>query len=172
MNADWVNPFLGPLKNVWRDELGFLLNTVKLSYSTEKVTVGEVTVVLSVNGAIKGQVLYEMDTTTACAIAGAKLRCPVHTLGVTALTSIGDIVGSISRSAVSQLSRDGYPVQVSAPTIYQAAGTKVIKVRNRQIAVVFGSALGNLSVRAWFEERKSSGTDVGWLMSQSGMTRR
>ena len=172
MNADWVNPFLVPLKNVWSEEFGLRLVTVKLSYSSEKVTSDEVTVVVAVQGAIKGQILYEMDIKTACAIASAKLKQPVKTMNISALTTIGDIVGGVSRHAVSQLSRDGYLIQVGAPTIYQAEGTKVITERIRQIVVIFGSALGNLSVRVWLEERKSSGTEVGWLMSQSGLARR
>lgn len=172
MNADWVNPFLGPLKSVWRDELGFPLDTIKLSYSSDRVTAGEVSVAINVQGALRGHVLYEMDALTACAVTSAKRGRIISSLDFSTLTAIGELVGSVTQQAVSQLSRDGFPVQVSAPTIYQAAGTKVFKDRDRQIAVIFGSALGNLSVRVWLKERKSSNTDIGWLMSQSGMARR
>ena len=61
MKAHWVNPFLGSVIDVWKQEFDQSIRKVGLNASRDGELRGEVSIVFNIIGSINGIVLYEMD---------------------------------------------------------------------------------------------------------------
>ena len=172
MKAHWVNPFLGSVIDLWKQEFDQSIRKVGLNAGSNGVLRGEVSIVFNIIGSINGIVLYEMDASTAMQIASAKSGGTVEELDESSLNPVRHVIRAVVRQAVDQLSYAGYKCRPTLPKVYQAPGHRfAIEEVPPQVGVVFVTDFGEIRVRVGLTEIKRDSSNVEWLLSQSGLAR-
>jgi len=173
MKESWVNPFLGSVIDVWRQEFGQTVRKIGLTSSKDGVLDGEISIIFNVQGSIEGVVLYEMSLATAKKIASKKSGSTVHELDKPALGPFTHVMNAIVRQAVFELGQVGLQCRTTPPKIFQSPGRQFSHEQPPTlVGVVFGSDFGEIKVRVGLREGPEDTKNVEWLMSQSGLTRR
>ena len=167
MNDEYVNPFLSHAMQVWKKELGCLLNFCGSENVTHEMTTEDVTAFIRITGHIEGHVLFGFNKDTASAIVGKILGLEVQDFNEVARSALGELANMITVNAVSDLAAAGQTCQMSPTVFADHIGTKITNLGSTQRRAVFISELGFLHMRVCLVERPR-GEDMGWLMNRLG----
>ena len=150
MKAEFVNAFLNPAIDAWRNELGIELTFREAESVTGVFTTGDLTAIIGVTGKLKGNVFYELSGETAKALAGAICGREFKELDETGLSAIGELANSIKGSAITALAGTNYVCDISPPVLLPKGAS--VTVATPQIRAYFDSSLGSVSIRVGLTE--------------------
>ncbi len=153
LRAEWVNPFLMPVKHAWQHELQTDLELVNAELVSYQFTTEDLTAVIGVSGKLEGNVLYGFSDDCAknvvAKILGEDSVAEIDRMGLSALGGIANI---ITGNAVTLLGQNGYPCEISPAVIIEPAGSRFTIVKADQILVSFDSEMGTLRIRISLSE--------------------
>lgn len=173
MRAEWVNPFLTSLIDVWSREFGQPATKARLTSPDSSLLDGELSLVFDIQGPLNGVVIYEMETATAIKIVSAKTGDVVSQLDDLTLSPLKHVMSTIVRQAIFDLGQSGLKCRPTLPKMYQANGQRyALDQKPQQVGVVFGSAFGEIQARVGLSKAIKDTSNIDWLMSQSGMARK
>lgn len=145
MKAEFVNAFLSPAMDVFKKEIGLDLTYREGNAVTGAFTTEDLTAIIGVTGKLKGNVFYELTSTSALAIAGAMCGEEMEEMTEMGLSAIGELANMITGNATIALAEVNYNCDISPPVLLPRGAQ--VSVTNPQIRAFFDSALGEFSIR-------------------------
>jgi chemotaxis protein CheX len=117
MNVKFINPFLDAAHDVLIAEANFKTSRGELKLATEPYVSEDVTVVLSLIGAVSGTVFYSMSEETAKMLSSAMMFETFHELNELAQSGIAELGNVITGQATMRLAKAGFEATISPPTL-------------------------------------------------------
>jgi CheY-specific phosphatase CheX len=150
MKADFVNPFLNLVIQVWQEKL-----SVELSFREAEAVSGvfvtdDLTAAVTVHGKLEGNVFYEFPEETSLAIASAVEGEEREVVDESLFAIIESFAEALSVDVALALARAGFASEVASPVLL-AKGASVTITRP-QIWAHFDSELGSMGVRVSLAE--------------------
>lgn len=125
MKVEYVDPFVTAVFCVLETMTGSKAERGTLALRSATFTTQQVTIIAGVNGQIEGNAVYGMSFVTAVKIASAMMGMPVNQLDDMALSAISELGNMITGHATTQLSKHGYDVDITPPSIIKGANVEI-----------------------------------------------
>ena len=154
MKAEFVNAFLTPALDVWKKELGEDLTYHGAHAVMGPFTTEDLTAIIGVTGALKGNVFCELSHQTALAVASKMCGTPFDELDEVGLSAIGELANIITGNATIELAGANYVCDISPPVLLPRGAQ--VSVSNPQIRAAFESSMGAMSIRIGLTEAAAS----------------
>ena len=145
MKAEFVNPFLNPAIEVWRKELSDELTFSNAEMVSGNFTTEDLTAIIGVTGALKGNVFYEFSQTTALLVAGVMCGEPIEEMDEMSMSALGEMANIITGNATTLLAVAGYQCEITTPVLLPRGAA--FQTPNPQIRAFFTSVMGPMSIR-------------------------
>ena len=152
MKAEFVNPFLNPAIEIWRKELGNELTFANAEMVSGNFTTEDLTAIIGVTGALKGNVFYEFSQSTALLVAGTMCGEPIQELDDMSMSALGEMANIITGNATTLLAGAGYNCDITTPVLLPKGAA--FQTPNPQIRAFFTSSMGPLSIRVSLVEAR------------------
>lgn len=118
MNVEYINPFIEAAQSVMRD---FCQIDAKVGkpYLTQTDYEGDtIIIIVGITGDLRGQVIINMDSAVACAIASHMMMgMPVPELNDMAKSAVSELSNMILGNSATILSQKGKNVDITPPSI-------------------------------------------------------
>ena len=128
MKVEYIEPFVRAAAEVAQRELGWHVDRQSMSLLRSAYTTHDVTLLLGVEGEVRGLVLYCLPEATACKMAGGMLGYDVIELDTLAQSGLAEFGHLVSNAAGLYLAEAGYPATLTPPTVLLGHGTLVTMV--------------------------------------------
>ncbi len=135
MSVNFINPFLRAAQTVLITEIGSAVRRGKIYLEHNGYTSADVTVLLSVVGAVQGIVLYSMDQGVALAIVSQIMGQEYEEFDELAQSGIAEMGNVITGVATTYLAEAGYRCNISVPTVILGKGTQLSTVGFKRLVV-------------------------------------
>ncbi len=146
MKVEYINPFVRSASEVLERELGWVVEQGAPFVHRSAYTPDEVTILLTVEGAVRGFALYSCSERTACRIAEALLGQEIHEFDELARSGIADLGEFLTTTAGVYLAEAGYQTTISSPTLLVGAGTLISSSEVARLVVPLTCNSGVLEV--------------------------
>lgn len=169
MNVKFLNPFVEAACEVLRMETDLAMERGAILLEKEAYRTDDVTVILSLVGAVEGNVFYSMSVQTALALAGRILGETFLEFNVLAQSGIAEIGNVITGRASTKLAKAGYKTTLSPPTLLHGKGAQISTLDFPRLVVTLRGECGPITIHLALREgalRKVSVADlpvVDWL---------
>lgn len=135
MKVEYINPFISATFEILKMVADFNPVKGKLTLKNEPVPSYGVSVLIGVVGEVKGQVIYSLSEKTAMGISSKMMMgMPVEEFDEMAKSAISELANMITGNASTQLSSQGFEVDISPPTL--VTGTNVHITTNTMQTIV------------------------------------
>ncbi|MEW6650303.1 MAG: chemotaxis protein CheX, partial [Chloroflexota bacterium] len=115
MNVKFLNPFVEAAYEVLQAETGVQVERGELSLEQGMYITDDVTVILSLVGAVEGTVFYSLNKSSALRCASLMLGEPLDEFDGLAQSGIAEIGNVITGRASMKLSQSGFESNISTP---------------------------------------------------------
>ncbi len=163
MNVTFLNPFLEGAYEVLLAEANVRITRGGLNLVKEPYVTDDVTVMLSMVGAVEGTVFYSLPETLALALVSNMLGEKVETMTSLAQSGVAELGNVITGRASVKLAQAGYESQISPPTLLLGRGSTLSTLDMSRLIVPMASEHGTLTVHLAIREGRSVGvkaTDI------------
>jgi len=119
MKAEYANIFVNSAYSVFRQEIGAKLSRQSLTRKNAPVPSLPVSIVLGITGAVRGQVVYSMDTAFATSVAKAMVpnKLP-HELKSLVNSAVSEIANMITGQASISLAGENQLIHLTPPAVF------------------------------------------------------
>lgn len=147
MKADFANAFISSALSVFQKETGVKMSRKDLKLKPAPVPTLDLSVVIGVTGAVKGQVVYSMDENFALGVSKALLpgRLPVDVKRF-AHSAVSEMANMISGKASIALAGDDQVIHLTPPAIFAGRGVMIDFLSVPTVCISFISELGVLEI--------------------------
>lgn len=121
--ADWILPFVRGATATLSHELGVTPRVGPVSEIRAPLTSAGVSVLLTVTGAFRGVVVYDMDEPTALAIASTLAEIRFLEFDELAESAVAELGNVITGQAGVELDQLGQQFQLSLPSVVRGKGS-------------------------------------------------
>ncbi len=118
MDVNHINPFISAFTSVI-PQLGFQsVNKGGLSVKGKELQSSGVIIIVGIVGAIRGSVVYTMDTENAKKVASCMMMgMPVNELDDMAQSALGELTNMLTANAATHFAGLGISIDISTPTV-------------------------------------------------------
>jgi chemotaxis protein CheX len=152
MNVKFLNPFLDATFEVIEFETGLNLQRGQLSLEKNAYVTEDLTVIISLVGAVEGNVLYSMSKTTALALVSRIMGQPVDAMDPLMQSGIAELGNVITGRASIKLAEAGYESNISPPTLLVGKGATIYTLDIGRVVVPLNSEYGSLRIHLALRE--------------------
>ncbi|MFP4458839.1 MAG: chemotaxis protein CheX [Candidatus Zixiibacteriota bacterium] len=156
MNAEYINPFIESVFNVFDTMLGAEVNRGKPDVTDGNGNPRDLTALIGLSGTVKGTVALAFPVKTALNIVSRLLGMDIDTVDDTITDGLGEIVNMVAGGAKAKFSElKGPPINLSLPTIVRGSSYVVdYPTGSMWLELPFESEIGNfyLRVTLYFEK--------------------
>ena len=153
MKAEYANIFIRSATRVFTHEIGVGLSRTGIARKSAPVPSLPVSIIIGITGAIRGQVVYSMDTNFAFQVAKAmipnKLPSELRKLTNSAVSEVANI---ITGQASIALAGEDRLIHLTPPAVFSGIDMKVDFLSIPTIALSFISEIGVLEINIAFTE--------------------
>lgn len=156
MKAEFANPFITAAVMTFKQELGVALNRSALIVKASPVPSKEISIIIGVTGAVRGQVVYSMDQNVALSVTKAMLpgKLPVELKRLTN-SAVSELANIITGQASIILAGETQRIDITPPAVFNGATTSIDFLSIQTICLSFLSEIGSLEINiALSEESK------------------
>lgn len=157
MNVKFLNPFLDAAYEVLLAEANVGTQRGQLNLVKEPYVTDDVTVMLSLIGAVEGTVFFSLPDRLALALVSNMLGEPIETLTSLAQSGIAELGNVITGRASVKLAQAGYESQISPPTLLLGQGSTLSTLDMARLVVPLTSQHGTLTVHLAIREGRAAG---------------
>lgn len=147
MKAEYANPFISAAVTTFKKELKVNLNRNSLNVKDAPVPSKDVSIIIGVTGAVRGQIVYSMDSNVAFAVAKAmlpgKLPAELKTLTNSAVSELANI---ITGQASIILAGENQKIDITPPAVFSGGGVSIDFLTLQTICLSFLSEIGSLEI--------------------------
>jgi chemotaxis protein CheX len=147
MKAEYANPFITAAVTTFKKELGVNLNRNSINVKNAPVPSKEVSIIIGVTGAVRGQVVYSMDDNVAMAVAKAMLpgKVPAE-LKKLANSAVSELANIITGQASIILAGESNRIDITPPAVFSGGGASIDFLTLQTICLSFLSEIGALEI--------------------------
>jgi chemotaxis protein CheX len=147
MKAEYANPFITAAVTTFKKELGVNLNRNSINVKNAPIPSKEVSIIIGVTGAVKGQVVYSMDDNVAMAVAKAMLpgKVPAE-LKKLANSAVSELANIITGQASIILAGESNRIDITPPAVFSGGGASIDFLALQTICLSFLSEIGALEI--------------------------
>ncbi len=157
MKAEYVNPFVESVYELFVSMLNANARKGEVTLSTNNVKPRQLTALIGFSGPVRGMVAMSFPVNTALAMVSRLLGTQVLVVDDTVSDAVGEFVNIVSGAAKAKFSGDGPPIDLSLPTVVRGSGYVVdYPSRARWLEVHFDSDLGPFSLQITFETQQTA----------------
>ncbi|MDR3572552.1 MAG: chemotaxis protein CheX [Anaerolineaceae bacterium] len=151
MNVKLLNPFVDSAYEVIKTETRGNIQRGDLRLENGVFVTEDVTVILSLVGAVDGTVFYSMTADTATKLASVMMADELKDFGTLAQSGIAELGNVITGRASMKLSEAGYECTISTPSLIIGKGAMISTLDYPRLVVplvtVAGTVLIHLALR-------------------------
>jgi len=152
MNVKFLNPFVLSAHEILRLEMREDVERGELRLETGAYRTEDVTVIISLVGAVDGAVFYSMASDTAIRFASALMRERLETFDELAQSGIAELGNVITGQASMRLSDAGYESNISTPSLILGKGASISTLEYPRLVVPLTTSLGALTIHLSLRE--------------------
>ena len=153
MKAEYANVFIRSAVSVFRREIKVSLSRKGLSKKSAPVPSLPISIVIGITGAIRGQVVYSMDTDFAYSVTKAMIpnKLPTELRRLTN-SAVSEIANMITGQASIALAGENQLIHLTPPAIFSGMNMQVDFLSIATICLSFISEIGSLEINIAFTE--------------------
>lgn len=125
MRVEFINPFIMAGTEVLKQLVGGDAERGQLAVRSSVFTTQQVSIVVGVNGAIKGEVIFGMSQVTATKIASAMMMSTLVAFDEMAVSAISELGNIISGNATTLLNDAGFECDLTPPTVIRGVNVEI-----------------------------------------------
>lgn len=154
MNVEMLKPFVEGAAEVLAIEVKTAVEKGNLSLQKSALTTDDVTVLLNLVGEIYGVVLFSLPQSVGLKMVSRILEQEFETFDSMAQSGIAELGNVITGRAIVKLSKAGYQVDISPPTVITGRDVKISTLDFSRIVVPLKTELGTMEVHLAVRENK------------------
>jgi chemotaxis protein CheX len=154
-NVKFMNPFVEAASEVLAAEVQVNAERGTLGLQKSALTTNDITVLLSLVGQVEGVVLYEMSTTTGLALVSRMMGQEFPEFDNLAQSGVAELGNVITGQATIKLSKEGYRVDISPPTLIQGRNIQISTLDFHRIVVPLKTDMGEIIVHLALRETEA-----------------
>ncbi len=153
MKVEYVNPFIEAASSVLDEIASLKTDRGKLSLKDPNQPFRDVCAILGLVGRIHGQVIYGFDESTAKNVVSRMMMgAEVLEFDEMARSALGELGNIITGKASVILESNGYPIEISPPTLVMATNVRISSLKIPMIVVPLESEVGIIEIYVGLEE--------------------
>ncbi len=153
MKVEYVNPFIESASEVIEEIANMKSQRGQLSMKDPNTPFRDVCAILGVIGTVKGQVIYGFDEPTAKGIVSRMMMgAEVPEFDDMARSALGELGNIITGKASVSLETEGYPIEISPPTLVMAQNVRISSLKIPMIVVPLETEEGVIDIYIGLEE--------------------
>ncbi|MEN4010538.1 MAG: chemotaxis protein CheX [Bellilinea sp.] len=154
MNVKFLNPFVEAAYEVLQAETGVQVERGELSLEQGMYITDDVTVILSLVGAVEGTVFYSLNKSSALRCASLMLGEPLDEFDGLAQSGIAEIGNVITGRASMKLSQSGFESNISTPSLILGSGASISTLDYPRLVVPLLTEVGSVTIHLALREGK------------------
>ncbi|MEI7987781.1 MAG: chemotaxis protein CheX [Chloroflexota bacterium] len=163
MNVKFLNPFVDAAYEVIQIETGIEMQRGQLSLEKNAYVTEDLTVIISLVGAVEGNVLFSMPKTTAIMLVSKIMGQPMDAMDPLMQSGIAEMGNVITGRASIKLADAGYEANISPPTLLVGKGATIFTLDIGRIVVPLTSSQGSLKIHLALREGIQKGRNAAQI---------
>lgn len=161
MNVKFLNPFVNAASEILSLEMHEVVERGELRLETGLYVADDVTVIISLIGAVTGTVFFSMSNESAIQLASTLMGEKFYTLDKLGQSGIAELGNVITGRASMKFAEAGYETNISTPSLILGKGATISTLEYPRLIVPLklseGSVTIQLALRESFQaDRKSA----------------
>lgn len=157
MDVEMLKPFVEGAAEVLQLEVKTTVEKGNLSLQKSAMTTDDVTVMLNLVGDIRGVVLFSLSQATGLQMVSRILEQEFTEFDSMAQSGIAELGNVITGRATVKLSKAGFRVNISPPTVISGQNVKISTLDFARIVVPLKTELGTIEIHLAIRENKQEG---------------
>jgi chemotaxis protein CheX len=146
MNVKYLNPFVSSAHETLSLEMGEAIERGDLRLENGSYVTDDVTVIISLIGAVAGTVFFSMSKETATLMASTLMGERFETLDKLAQSGIAELGNVITGRASMKLAESGYESNISTPSLIIGKGATISTLEFPRLIVPLVTSMGSLTI--------------------------
>lgn len=153
MRAEFANPFITAAVATFRQELKVELNRNDIKVKDSPAPGKDVSIIIGVTGAVRGQVVYSMDSNVAYSVAKAMLpgKLPVDLKRLTN-SAVSELANIITGQASITLAGEKERIDITPPAVMTGMPVSFDFISLKTICLTFISSIGTIEINVALKE--------------------
>jgi chemotaxis protein CheX len=152
MNVKFLNPFVSSAHEILSFEMHEQVERGELRLENWSYITDDVTVILSLIGAVSGTVLFSMSTESAVQLASALMGERFESLDKLAQSGIAELGNVITGRASMKFAEAGYEASISTPSLILGKGATISTLEFPRLIVPLITSKGPITVHLALRE--------------------
>ncbi len=152
MNVKFLNPFVGSAYDILSLEMKETIQRGDLRLDNGAYKTDDVTVIISLVGAVDGSVFYSMSKEVAVGLASILMGEKFEALDRLAQSGIAELGNVITGQASMKLAEAGYESNISTPSLIIGKGATISTLEFPRLIVPLFTSLGSLTIHLALRE--------------------
>jgi len=162
-NVKFMNPFVDAAAEVLQAEVQLTVKRGELSLQKSSMTLNDITVLLSLVGAVQGVVIYELSAQTGLSLVSRILGQEFKEMNALAQSGVAELGNVITGRATVKLSSEGYSLDISPPTLIQGKGVQISTLDFSRVVVPLLTDMGVITVHLALRETPPGSKDQSYV---------
>lgn len=147
MKAEFANPFITAAVMTFKKELDVVLNRNTINVKTSPIPSKDMSIIIGVTGAVRGQVVYSMDENVAMSVAKAMLpgKLPAE-LKKHMNSAVSELANIITGQASIALAGEKNRIDITPPAVISGAAGNIDFLTLQTICLSFLSEIGSFEI--------------------------
>ena len=156
MNVKFLNPFVISAHETLSQEMREAIEREDLRLENGPYQTDDVTVIISLIGAVDGTVFFSMSEETAIQLASVLMGEKFATLDKLAQSGIAELGNVITGRASMRLAEAGYEANISTPSVILGKGATISTLEYPRLVVPLATSLGSMIIHLALRENQQS----------------
>jgi len=165
MNVKFLNPFVGSAHETLSLELHETVGRGDLRLENGPYQTDDLTVIISLIGAVDGTVFFSMSKETARQMASVLMGEKFGTLDKLAQSGIAELANVITGRASTKLSEAGYESNISTPSLILGRGATISTLDYPRLVVPLTTSAGLLVIHLALREGVQTGLKASQIVT-------
>lgn len=152
MNVKFLNPFISSAHDILHHEIRETIQRGDLRLENGVYHTDDVTVIISLIGAVDGNVFYGMSKDSAIHFASALMGEDFEGLNELAQSGIAELANVITGQASMRLAEAGYESNISTPSLIIGKGASISTLEHPRLVVPLVTSIGSLTIHLSLRE--------------------
>lgn len=153
MKADYINPFIESVHEIFSTMLGCNLERGDVALSKSGGGTRDLTALIGLSGPARGMVALSFPVRTALSVVGKMIGTEIRIVDDTVSDGVAELVNMVAGAAKAKFCRgDGIPIDLSLPTVVRGNNYSVdYPTQTTWLEIPFKCDLGVFDLRVTFE---------------------
>lgn len=152
MNVKFLNPFVSAAHDILQHEMREAVQRGDLRMENGSYQTDDVTVIISLIGAVDGNVFYGMSKESAIQFASTLMGEQMDSLNELAQSGIAELGNVITGQASMRLAEAGFESNISTPSLIIGRGASISTLEHPRLVVPLHTSVGSLTIHLSLRE--------------------